>query len=251
METNIKIFSNPDFGQIRTITMPDGQVGFVGKDVAKVLGYANPQKAIRDHVDEEDKTVNGLFTVNGTAPVLINESGLYALILASKLPKAREFKHWVTSEVLPQIRQTGGYIPLDEADNENTILRKALTICERTVEQQNKQLAEQKPKVAFAEMVMASNDLCSVAVLAKMLASNGIKIGQVRLFRWMREHHYLGNCEPHWNVAHQRWIERGLFRLKVSPPWYDWNGNPRYRVTSLITGKGQKYFINLFIRNNN
>ena len=102
------VFQNPDFGAVRSLTM-DGEPWFVGKDVAVSLGYANPQKAIRDHVDDEDRTVNDSFTVNGTAVSLINESGLYSLILSSKLPDAKKFKRWVTSEVLPAIRKTGRF----------------------------------------------------------------------------------------------------------------------------------------------
>lgn len=113
MENEIKIFENPDFGKVRTMEI-NGEPYFVGKDVAEILGYTNPQKAIRDHVNDEDKTVNESFTVNGTMALLINESGLYSLILSSKLPKAKEFKRWVTSEVLPTIRKTGGYITNSE-----------------------------------------------------------------------------------------------------------------------------------------
>lgn len=108
MENELQLFQNPDFGGVRGLTI-DGEPWLVGKDVALVLGYSNPQKAIRDHVDEDDRTVNESFTVNGTAIVLINESGLYSLIFSSKLPNARKFKRWVTSEVLPAIRKTGQY----------------------------------------------------------------------------------------------------------------------------------------------
>lgn len=104
----LKIFNNPEFGQVRTVTI-DGEPWFAGKDVAVALGYTNPQKAIRDHVDAEDMTVNDSFTVNGTKGILINESGLYSLVLSSKLPTAKQFKHWVTSDVLPTIRKTGKY----------------------------------------------------------------------------------------------------------------------------------------------
>ena len=104
----LQIFKNKEFGEIRTMII-DGEPWFVGKDVAVALGYTNPQKAIRDHVDDEDKTLNELFTVNGTQGILINESGLYSLVLSSKLPSAKKFKHWVTSEVLPSIRKTGMY----------------------------------------------------------------------------------------------------------------------------------------------
>ena len=106
---DIELFKNESFGEIRTLII-DNEVWFVGKDIAEALGYSNPQKAIRDHVDEEDKTLNELFTVNGTRGVLINESGLYSLILSSKLPQAKEFKRWVTNEVLPTLRKTGSYI---------------------------------------------------------------------------------------------------------------------------------------------
>lgn len=107
--SDIQIFSNPEFGEIRTLEN-DGDLWFVGKDVAVSLGYSNPQKALRDHVDEEDKTVNDSFTVNGTSPILINESGLYSLVFKSQLDGAQRFKRWVTSEVLPTIRKTGGYM---------------------------------------------------------------------------------------------------------------------------------------------
>ena len=106
----LKIFENAEFGSVRTV-MVDDTPYFVGKDVAAILGYSNPQKALRDHVDDDDKTVNESFTVNGTNGILINESGLYSLILSSKLPNAKKFKHWVTSEVLPSIRHNGGYAP--------------------------------------------------------------------------------------------------------------------------------------------
>lgn len=104
----LTVFQNQEFGRLRTAEI-EGEAWFVGKDVARALGYTNPQKAIRDHVDDEDRTVNEMFTVNGTPITLINESGLYSLVLSSKLPAARKFKHWVTSEVLPSIRKRGGY----------------------------------------------------------------------------------------------------------------------------------------------
>lgn len=115
MTDQIQVFNNTEFGNIRTLEI-DGEPYFVGKDVAIALGYTNPQKSIRDHIDNEDKTVNESFTVNGTQAILINESGLYSLIFASKLPSAKRFKRWVTSEVLPMIRKTGKYSVPDTAD---------------------------------------------------------------------------------------------------------------------------------------
>lgn len=133
----IQIFKHEVFGSLRAMRTEDGEPLLMGSDVAKRLGYKNPQKALRDHVDEEDKTLNESFTVNGTHPVLINESGLYSLVLSSKLPSAKAFKRWVTSEVLPQIRKTGGYIPTrDEKGKELTaeeVLATAHQIVGRTL----------------------------------------------------------------------------------------------------------------------
>ena len=170
--------------------MPDGQVGFVGKDVAEVLGYSNPTKAIIMHVDDEDKaqvmmeaeSQNGTLVKTKTA--IINESGLYSLILSSKLPQAREFKHWVTSEVLPQIRKTGGYIPVAQEDDEKTILAKAVQILMKTVEVQKQSLEAQRlelaeqdveiarlaPKAEYAEEVLLSPTCYTMTQVAKSLS---------------------------------------------------------------------------------
>ena len=138
---DIQIFRHEQFGQLRAMLNDDGEPLLMGSDVARRLGYKNPQKALRDHVDEEDKTLNESFTVNGTTPILINESGLYSLILSSKLPQAKAFKRWVTSEVLPQIRKTGGYIPTHDDNGrqltDEQIVEQALLILGRTLRQMN------------------------------------------------------------------------------------------------------------------
>ena len=178
MNTQIQVFNHEQFGSIRTMEMPDGQIGFVGKDVAEVLGYSRTADAIRQHVDDEDKGVFKMQTPGGIQPiVLINESGLYSLILSSKLPKAREFKHWVTSVVLPQIRRTGGYIPVSREDDEKTILAKAVKILMKTVEVQKQELAEQDieiarlaPKAEYAEEVLMSPSCYTMTQVAKSLS---------------------------------------------------------------------------------
>ena len=143
MNKNVQFFNHPVFGNIRTIVAEDGSVQFGGSDVARALGYTNLQKAIRDHVDAEDKGVNETVTPGGRQQmVVINESGLYALILGSKLPNARVFKRWVTSEVLPQIRQTGGYIPTrnmrtGEALPAEEVVQKAMGIMQKTISREN------------------------------------------------------------------------------------------------------------------
>jgi len=161
-------FDNAQFGQLRVMNI-NGEVWMMATDVARQLGYTNPQKAIRDHVDEEDKTQNVSFTVNGTTPILINESGLYALILSSKLPQAKEFKRWVTSEVLPQIRQTGGYIPVGKDDDEDAIQRKAIDIMNRTIEQL-------RPKAEYAEKVLLSPSCYTMTQVAKGLSMTVLEL---------------------------------------------------------------------------
>ena len=142
----IQFFKNATFGTIRTMQDEKGEPWFVGADIANMLGYTNPRKAIRDHVEEEDKTRNDSFLVNGTSPILINESGLYALILSSKLPKAREFKHWVTSEVLPAIRKQGGYMVARADESDEEIMARAMLIMQATLERRDKEIARLQPR---------------------------------------------------------------------------------------------------------
>ncbi len=171
----LKIFENPDFGKVRTMEI-NGEPYFVGKDVAEILGYSNPQKALRDHIDEEDKTLNDLFTVNGTKGVLINESGLYSLILSSKLPKAKEFKRWVTSDVLPSIRRHGLYATDELIANPDIAIAAFQALKEEreksrqlmdTVAVQNQQIAELQPKASYYDVVLNCKDLLSITEIAK------------------------------------------------------------------------------------
>lgn len=251
MKTEIQIFENAEFGQIRTMVMPDGQVGFVGKDVCDVLGYSKARNAIAMHVEEDDALKWGLTDSLGRTQqtTFINESGLYSLILCSKLPKAREFKHWVTSEVLPQIRKTGEYSRKDaEVRQMMALMQKPETVmmmC-KTMVSLDEQVKALLPKAEFAEAVMESEDTCTVAELAKLIYDQGVEIGQNRLFAWMRDHKYLGTSEHHWNVPQQKYIEAGLFKVKTSKPWYDEMGDAHYNVTPLVTGKGQEYFVRIF-----
>ncbi len=169
----IQIFKHKMFGEIRTTTNEQGEPLFMGKDVATALGYKNPQKALRDHVDEEDKTLNVSFTVNGTTPVLINESGLYALVLSSKLPQAKAFKRWVTSEVLPQIRKTGGYIPTKDGSgrklSDMEIMALALKIQRKTIETQQQQIEDMTPKAEYCDEVLESVSCFTTTQIAKEL----------------------------------------------------------------------------------
>lgn len=171
----MQVFKNDEFGSIRTVVIDD-KPWFVGKDVAEILGYTNPPKSIRNHVDDEDKTVNDSFTVNGTKAILINESGLYSLILSSKMPKAKPFKHWVTSEILPSIRKHGIYA-VDEVLKDPDMLIAALTELKaereksetlaQTVAVQNQQINEMQSKASYYDVVLNCKDLVSVSVIAK------------------------------------------------------------------------------------
>lgn len=250
---NIKVFRNEDFGIIRTVTI-NNEPYFVGKDVATVLGYTNPQKALRDHVDDEDKTVNDLFTVNGTKGVLINESGIYSLVLSSKLPTAKKFKRWVTSEVLPSIRKHGAYMT-------NDVLEKALTSPDFLIQlatklkdeqEKNKKLAAEneimKPKALFADCVSASKSTILIGELAKIIKANGVDIGQNRLFTWLRDNGYLIRRKGmDYNMPTQKSMDLGLFKIKettINKP----DGSIAITKTVKVTGKGQAYFINKFIK---
>ena len=172
---DIKIYENPEFGAVRTFVI-EGTPYFSGKDVAEALGYTNPQKALRDHVDSEDKTVNESFTVNGTMGILINESVLYSLVLSSKLPNAKKFKRWITNEVLPAIRKHGVYA-VDELLENPDMLIAALTelkaerehrvMLEHTVAVQNQQITEMKPKASYYDVVLNCKDLVAISTIAK------------------------------------------------------------------------------------
>ena len=176
MKQEIKIFSHEMFGDIRTMTNECGETYFVGKDVAKALGYAKPENAIEAHVDEDDKTttlIQGTGSNYKSKAVIINESGLYALVLSSKLPQAKVFKHWVTSEVLPQIRKTGGYIPTHDGEgrrlSDMEIMAMALQIQQKTIELQHKQIDEMAPKAEYCDEVLESVSCFTTTQIAKEL----------------------------------------------------------------------------------
>lgn len=184
--------------------------------------------------------------------VIVSESGLYALVLASRKPEAHEFKRWVTHEVLPQIRRTGGYIPTTDADDDMTILAKAVMIGQRTMEAQKRRIAEQQtrivelePKARFADAVAASDGTCLIGELAKMLRQNGLDIGQNRLFEILRQDGYLGKIGSNRNVPTQRAMDLGLFRIKETAITHS-DGHVTINRTAKVTGKGQTYFISRY-----
>lgn len=240
--SNIQLFNSPEFGQIRTITDNDG-IYFVGKDVAEILGYANTQKAIRDHVDEEDKLTERIVLSGQNREVItINESGLYSLVLSSKLPSAKRFKRWVTSEVLPALRRQGGYMLANANETPEQIMARALKIADEALKRKDALIEEMKPKAMFADAVGASDNTCLVGELAKMLRQNGVDIGANRLFKRLRNEGFLGKYGSNYNVPTQRSMELGLFRIKEATIRHP-DGHVTLRRTPKCTGKGQCYFM--------
>lgn len=269
MENKIIKFANEKFGEIRTMNN-DGEAWFVGKDIAEVLGYKDPSKAICDRVDEEDKTTL-LFQQSGSnyksRTAFINESGLYSLILGSKLDSAKEFKRWVTAEVLPQIRKTGGYIPVHDAEGNELsdeefflraqmILQKTIDAKDELIAQQQRLLAdqhrllgeqqqlleEQQPMVKFAEAVKLSDDCYCIGDVANIIASNNIPMGRQRLFNWLRRNKYMFKNS---RKPMQRWIEKGVFTVHIYT-CHDVYGHQRSYPTTMVTGLGVQHLLDKF-----
>lgn len=249
----IQIFKNSKFGSVRTLMIKE-EMWFIAKDIAEILGYANPSKAIKDHVDKEDK-LNERIVISGQGRniIVINESGLYSLILSSKLPTAREFKRWVTSEILPTIRKTGGYVNNDEtfintylpfADDSTKLLFKGTL---ETVRNLNEQIEKDRPKVVFADAVTSSKTSILIGELAKLIKQNGIQMGEKRLFVWLRDNGYLIKRKgTDYNAPTQRSMEMKLFEVKETAITHS-DGHTTVNKTTKVTGKGQQYFINKFL----
>lgn len=236
--------------QVRTVLV-NSTPYFIGKDIAETLGYSNTRDAISKHVDEEDKDTVVIRDGNKGNPNLtvINESGVYSLIFGSKLPSAKAFKRWVTSEVLPNIRKMGAHLTPDTIEkvltDPDTIIQIATQLKEERAKRMQAEVVieQQKPKVFFADAVEASNSSILIGQLAKVITQNGLHIGQNNLFKWLRDHGYLGKKGAHYNEPTQYAVERGWFEVverTVPKP----DGSVRITRTTKVTGKGQIYFIN-------
>ena len=247
MKNELKVFENKEFGKVRTFNI-DENVWFSAKDVTRALGYSNGRKAVLDHVWTDDKGVTKSDTLGGKQNInIVNESGLYSLILSSKLPKAKEFKHWITSDVIPSIRKTGGYIEGQENMTDSELMAKALLVAQKQIEERNKRIEEMKPKEVFADAVADSKSTILVGDLAKILKQNGIDMGSKRLFNWMRDNDYLIKRKgSDYNMPTQKSMELGLFVIKESV-YTDYYGSKVVAKTAKITGYGQQYFINQFL----
>ena len=245
----MQIFKNDNFGAIRTLEI-SGEPWFVGKDVAEVLGYVKPLNALATHIDEDDSLKQGLTDSMGRIQetILINESGLYSLILSSKLPTAKVFKRWVTSEVLPAIRKHGLYATEELIANPDLAIEAFKALKEerearKALEAENKQM---QPLALFAKSVSASHTSILIGELAKLIKQNGIDIGQKRLFDWLREQGFLMKSGSSKNMPTQRSMEQGLFEIKESS-YINSEGVTVVTKTTKVTGKGQIYFVNKFL----
>lgn len=238
---------------LRALTNMSGEPWFVLKDCMSILDLGNPTETVKMFDDDEFSTTEVIDSIGRRQQAyIISEPGLYRLVMRSRKPEAKEFQRWVTHEVLPQIRKTGGYIPTSESDSDEDIMARAVLVAQKTIKQKNQQIAEQQrrivelePKARFADAVAASDDTCLIGELAKMLLQNGIPVGQNRLFRLLRAEGYLGKSGSNRNMPTQRAMELGLFRIKETTVTHA-DGHTTVSRTPKVTGKGQRYFIDRY-----
>lgn len=250
---NLKVFKSKEFGNLRAVEI-DGDPWFVGKDISEALGYSNTRDALSKHVDNDDKNTVAIHDGNTRGnpnQTIINESGLYSLILSSKLPSAKRFKHWVTSEVLPAIRKHGAYMTdekaFDVVHNANG-LADLLQQAADQLKQKDLEIERMRPKEIFSDAVATSHTDILIGELAKILKGNGIEIGQNRLFAWLRENGYLIRRKgTDYNMPTQRAMEGGLFRIKETAITHG-DGHVSVSKTPKVTGAGQVYFVNKFLK---
>lgn len=238
---------------LRTLTDEAGEPWFVLKDCMSILDLGNPTETVKMFDEDEFSTAEVIDSIGRRQQAyIISEPGLYRLVMRSRKPEAKEFQRWVTHEVLPAIRKTGGYIPTSESDSDEDIMARAVLVAQKTIKQKNQQIAEQQtrivelePKARFADAVAASDGTCLVGELAKMLRQNGMDIGQNRLFRLLQADGYLGKSGSNRNVPTQRAMDLGLFRIKETTVTHA-DGHTTVSRTPKVTGKGQRYFIDRY-----
>ena len=242
---DVKIFENHEFGEVRT-TVIDGEPWFVAADVCRALDIGNSRQAMTRLDDDEKDTV----TLNDGIPgnpekTVVNEPGLYSLVLGSRKPEAKAFKRWITHEVIPAIRKTGGYhVPQSPEEQ----MAQGLLAAQKLLAEKDKRIEEMRPKEIFADAVSVSKTDILIGDLAKLIKQNGHDIGQKRLFAWLREKGYLIKRKGlDWNMPTQKAMEMKLFRVKETVVTHA-DGHTTVSKTPKVTGKGQVYFVNKFLR---
>ena len=244
--TEIQTFNHPLFGEIRTI-IKEEEIGFFASDLCKVLGTRTSD--IKSILDSDNfLNVDTIYINNhrGKKPLVVNESGFYTLVLKSRKQQAKPFQKWVTGEVLPSIRRTGGYMVAKADETPEETMARAVLIAQDTINRQKQQIADMQPKALFADAVAASRTSILVGELAKLLKQNGVDIGQNRLFKWLRENGYLMKTGSSYNMPTQRSMEQELFEVKETSITHS-DGHITVQKTPKVTGKGQQYFINRFL----
>lgn len=246
MENNIQIFNNEEFGEVRTVMVSD-EPWFVAADVCKALELSNPTVAV-SRLDEDERTKFNLGRQG--EGIIVNEAGLYSLILGSRKPEAKVFKRWITHDVIPAIRKTGGYIQGEESMSDDDLIARALVMAQKKIELREQQLKEkdaqlelQKPKVDFADHVTDSDNAIDMGTFAKYAQKQGITMGRNTLFKWLRDHGVLMDN----NVPYQRYLNAGWFRVIENV--YNTGSGQYTTPKTLVTGKGQVALIN-YIRKN-
>lgn len=240
--SDLQIFNSEEFGEVRTAVINDEPM-FCLIDICKALEIKNATDVAK-RLDEDERTRLNLGRQGETN--FITESGLYAVILRSDKPNAKKFRKWVTSEVLPSIRKNGGYIAGQENMTDDELMAKALMVAQNKIAERDKQIERMKPKEIFADAVSASETSILVGDLAKLISQNGYKIGQKRLFEWLRTNNFLIKSGSSRNMPMQRYVEQGLFEVKESNVQNP-DGSVRITRTTKVAGKGQVYFVNKFI----
>jgi len=241
---DVKIFESPEFGQVRT-TVIDGDPWFVAADVCRALDLGNPTRAL-DRLDNDERTLISIKGASNGKPVNgVNEPGLYSLVLGSRKPEAKAFKRWITHEVIPAIRKTGGYhVPQSPEEQ----MAQGLLAAQKLLAEKDKRIEEMRPKEIFADAVSVSKTDILIGDLAKLIKQNGHDIGQKRLFAWLREKGYLIKRKGlDWNMPTQKAMEMKLFRVKETVVTHS-DGHTTVNKTPKVTGKGQVYFVNKFLR---
>ena len=249
---DLRIFKNDEFGNVRTVVV-DGEPWFVAKDVCECLDIGNPSQALTRLDSDEKNTIILNEGIGNPEKAVVNEYGLYTLVLGSRKPEAKAFKRWITHEVIPSIRKHGGYLTPEKVEeallNPDTLIRLATSLKEERArrEKAEAQVEGMKPKALFADAVATAENSILVGELAKLIKQNGVDIGEKRLFGWMREKGYLiARKGSDWNMPSQRSMELGILEIKertINNP----DGSVRITKTPKVTGKGQVYFVNKFL----